>query len=122
MKESVLIIGAGPAGLTAAYELMKTGQYDVTVLEKSDCIGGLAKTVNYKGNRMDLGGHRFFSIVPEVNKWWEQMMPAQGVKSIDDLLLERECYVKSGGPDPEKTDRVMLQRHHVSRILFNAFI
>lgn len=58
--KKVLIIGAGPAGLTAAYELLKTGEYDVTVLERSQDIGGISKTVRYRDNRMDIGGHRFF--------------------------------------------------------------
>ena len=66
MKKA-LIIGAGPAGLTAAYELLKKGEdIDVTVFEESEHMGGIAKTVDYKGNRMDMGGHRFFSKVPEV--------------------------------------------------------
>lgn len=57
MKKRVLIIGAGPAGLTAAYELFKDcDDYAVTVFEESGCIGGISKTVNYKGNRMDMGG------------------------------------------------------------------
>ena len=61
--KKVIIIGAGPAGLTAAYELLKDnkGEYEVTVLEETNAIGGISKTVNYKGNRMDMGGHRFFS-------------------------------------------------------------
>ena len=60
MKKA-LIIGAGPAGLTAAYELLtKSHDIEVTVFEESDCFGGISKTVNYKGNRMDMGGHRFF--------------------------------------------------------------
>ena len=115
----VIIIGAGPAGLTAAYELLKAqGSFEVTVLEESDCFGGISKTVNYKGNRMDMGGHRFFSKIPEVNEWWEKMMPLQGAKSKDDLILGRDVALRNGGPDPEKEDRVMLYRNRVSRILF----
>ena len=58
--KKVLIIGAGPAGLTAAYELLeKSMDYEVTVLEESDTFGGISRTVEYKGNRMDMGGHRF---------------------------------------------------------------
>jgi protoporphyrinogen oxidase len=118
MSKKVLIIGAGPAGLTAAYELLKNGGYEVIVLEESNDIGGISKTVNYKGNRMDMGGHRFFSKVPEVNEWWENMLPTQGERPIDDIRLDRKMTVVDGGPDPEKTDRVMLRRHRVSRILF----
>ena len=73
--KTVIIIGAGPAGLTAAYELLKhPGEYRVVVLEASDCIGGISKTVTHNGNRMDMGGHRFFSKVPEVNEWWQQLL------------------------------------------------
>ena len=119
MKKAI-IIGAGPAGLTAAYELLKrSSEYEVTVLEETHDIGGISKTVNYKGNRMDMGGHRFFSKMPEVNEWWEKMLPMQGSPSRDDLLLERKVALEKGGPDPEKTDRVMLKRHRVSRILFD---
>ena len=57
-----VIIGAGPAGLTAAYELLKQSpDCDVTILEESSTIGGISRTVRYNGNRMDIGGHRFFS-------------------------------------------------------------
>ena len=119
--QKVIIIGAGPAGLTAAHELMsKSKDYEVTVFEESDTFGGISRTVNYKGNRMDMGGHRFFSKVPEVNEWWEKMLPTQGAMPYDDVVLKRESAVKEGGPDPEKTDRVMLKRHRLSRIFFNS--
>ena len=59
--KKVVIIGAGPAGLTAAYELLKkSNEYEVTVLEESEVVGGISRTVRYNGNRMDIGGHRFF--------------------------------------------------------------
>ena len=61
MNKRVVVIGAGPAGLTAAYELVKTKKFEVIVLEESNDVGGISKTINYKGNRMDIGGHRFFS-------------------------------------------------------------
>ena len=119
-KKTAIIIGAGPAGLTAAYELLdKSKDYEVVVLEESSVFGGISRTVNYKGNRMDMGGHRFFSKVPEVNDWWEKMMPTQGAMPYDDVKLKRKSKVVKGGPDPEKTDRVMLRRNRLSRIFFN---
>ena len=120
MKKA-LIIGAGPAGLTAAYELLtKSKDIEVIVFEESDCFGGISKTVNYKGNRMDMGGHRFFSKIPEVNAWWDHMLPMQGHPTYDDIILNRPMPLTKGGPDPEKEDRVMLTRHRVSRILFDT--
>lgn len=118
-KKKVIVIGAGPAGLTAAYELLdKSKDYEVVVLEESDMFGGISRTVNYKGNRMDMGGHRFFSKVPEVNEWWEKMLPTQGSLPKDDIELGRTSSTKKGGPNPEKTDRVMLRRNRLSRIFF----
>lgn len=118
-KKKVIVIGAGPAGLTAAYELLdKSDKYEVTVLEESNMFGGISRTVNYKGNRMDMGGHRFFSKVPEVNEWWEKMLPTQGSLPKDDVKLGRKSSTKKGGPNPEKTDRVMLRRNRLSRIFF----
>ena len=119
MMKKVLVIGAGPAGLTAAYELLEqSADYEVIVFEESGQFGGISRTVLYNGNRMDMGGHRFFSKVPEVNAWWEKMLPAQGAPSYDDLLLQRDATLAEGGPDPEKEDRVMLRRHRISRIFF----
>ncbi len=120
MSKKALIIGAGPAGLTAAYELLTKGKdIEVTIFEETEEFGGISKTVNYKGNRMDMGGHRFFSKIPEVNEWWDKMLPMQGHPTYDDIVLNRPMPVKEGGPDPEKEDRVMLTRHRVSRIFFD---
>ncbi|MCQ2081308.1 MAG: NAD(P)/FAD-dependent oxidoreductase [Lachnospiraceae bacterium] len=120
MGKKALIIGAGPAGLTAAYELLKKGEdIEVTIFEETEEFGGISKTVNYKGNRMDMGGHRFFSKIPEVNEWWDNMLPMQGKPTYDDIVLERPMPLMEGGPDPEKEDRVMLTRHRVSRIFFD---
>ncbi len=119
-KKTAVIIGAGPAGLTAAYELLvKTGVRPV-VLEADEMVGGLARTILYKGNRMDLGGHRFFSKSKVVTDWWCRMMPVQGSRSRDDILLGLDDKELSpGGPDPETEDRVLLKRHRVSRIFFS---
>lgn len=118
MKNAV-IIGAGPAGLTAAYELLKKSKsYNVIILEESDEIGGISRTVRYNGNRMDIGGHRFFSKDERVTKWWDEIMPIQGSPSFDDKKLGRKKNLNPGGPDPEKEDRVMLVRNRVSRIYY----
>lgn len=120
MPKKALVIGAGPAGLTAAYELLtKSDDIEVIVFEESGCFGGISKTVNYKGNRMDMGGHRFFSKIPEVNAWWDNMLPMQGAPAYDDIKLERSVTLEKDGPNPEHIDEVMLRRPRVSRIFFN---
>ena len=68
-KKRALIVGAGPAGLTAAYELLKKTDIQPVVMEATDVIGGISQTVKYKGNRMDIGGHRFFSKSTAIMEW-----------------------------------------------------
>ncbi len=118
-KQKIVIIGAGPAGLTAGYELLKKSKnYEVTILEESKEIGGISRTVKYKGNRMDIGGHRFFSKDEDVVQFWNEIMPMQGKPSYDDKKLGRVKTLSENGPDPEKEDRVMLKRQRVSRIYY----
>ncbi len=120
MAKTAIIIGAGPAGLTAAYELLKKSDIHPVILEASETeIGGISKTVSYKGNRMDIGGHRFFTKDDRVNGIWNDIMPLQGKPSIDDIILENEKELPAEGPDPEQTDDVMLLRRRISRIYFN---
>ncbi len=118
--KKVVIIGAGPAGLTAGYELLKDGkeEYEVLILEESQEIGGISRTVKYNGNRMDIGGHRFFSKDSRVMDFWKELMPLQGSNSFDDEKLGREKPLVEGGPNPEKDDTVMLVRTRVSRIYY----
>ena len=118
--KKVIIIGAGPAGLTAANELLRDSgeEYEIVILEESDAIGGISQTVRYNGNRMDIGGHRFFSKSDEIMDWWKELMPLQGKDAFDDKLLGREKPLAEGGPDPEKEDVVMLVRDRVSRIYY----
>ncbi len=118
-KKRALVVGAGPAGLTAAYELLKKTDIQPVVMEATDVIGGISQTVKYKGNRMDIGGHRFFSKSTAIMEWWNNVMPVQGAPSKDDILLgNSEKPLQKGGPDPQKEDRVMLYRDRVSRIFF----
>ncbi len=144
MSKIAIIAGAGPAGLTAAYELLKRTDIKPIVFEATDAIGGIAQTYNYKGNRIDIGGHRFFSKSERVMDWWFNILPAQGhpaadteekqheidyaVESIMEYLCPR-CAPEDmadgktttftvPAPDPEKDHDVMLQRPRVSRIYF----
>ena len=72
--QKVVIIGGGPAGLTAAYQLSKVGAKSV-VLEKDAILGGISRTVEYKGYHFDIGGHRFFTKVSVVDKMWREVLP-----------------------------------------------
>ena len=132
-QKKAIIIGAGPAGLTAAYELLDKTDVLPIIYEKSNDIGGISKTINYKGNRIDIGGHRFFSKSERVMDWWINILPLQGAPAKDDIIVGREVpiskeYVKrilgslkienNPAPDPEKIDEVMLNRNRFSRIFF----
>lgn len=126
-RKIALIIGAGPAGLTAAYELLDKTEIIPIVLEASDEIGGISRTVAYKGNRLDIGGHRFFSQSDQVLAWWLKLVPLQCAPAWDDRLLERPVAAPPiAAPvmdtcvhaDPEKDDVVMLVRNRLSRIFF----
>lgn len=146
MVKVAVIAGAGPAGLTAAYELLKRTDVHVIVCETTDAIGGIAQTYNYKGNRIDIGGHRFFSKEKRVMDWWFNILPAQGAPAADTAdkahaidyatravlkYLCPECMPAPGegwtvdgttverpAPDPEMEDDVMLQRPRLSRIFY----
>jgi protoporphyrinogen oxidase len=104
MKRQAIIVGAGPAGLTAAYELLSRTDIVPIVLEKSAFMGGISRTVNYKGNRIDIGGHRFFSKSERVMDWWSRQMQ-----------LESQAR-PHGSPDGDEA--VMLVRSRKSRIYF----
>ncbi len=115
-KKKCVIAGAGPAGLTVAYELLKRCDYVPLILEESRAVGGLSQTVNFGGNRMDIGGHRFFSKNDAVMRWWSNILPEQTSPALDELLLgAKRC---GGDADPQVCDNVMLQRRRVSRIFF----
>ncbi len=120
-KKQAIIIGAGPAGLTAAYELLKKTNVCPVVLELSDLVGGISCTVNYKGNRIDIGGHRFFSKSDRVMNWWLDLLPLQqGVGAVQ-LAYQGKQIDWQGvelGPDPESDDKVMLLRERLSRIYY----
>jgi len=124
-EKLAIIIGAGPAGLTAAYELLDKTDIKPIIYESGELPGGLAKTVNYKGNRIDIGGHRFFSKSDRVMDWWLNILPLQRQNIEGDSTVEisyrnssRTIAAISEGSDPEETDRVMLVRNRLSRIFY----
>jgi protoporphyrinogen oxidase len=120
--KTAVIIGAGPAGLTAAYELLTRTDIKPVVLEKSEYMGGISRTVNYKGNRIDIGGHRFFSKSDRVMEWWLKILPLQssetGAVAIKYHRMEREVAPSSNGAAPANADGVMLLRGRKSRIYY----
>ena len=120
--KKIVIIGAGPAGLTAAIELQAAGIRDITILEASNQVGGISKTVEYHGNRIDIGGHRFFSKSDWVMNWWANMLPLVQDHDTSTLNLRyrgqtRELLPTSAGE--LNSDDVMLVRNRLSRIYFN---
>mgnify|MGYP000177563561 FL=1 len=117
MQKIAIIIGAGPAGLTAAYKLLKETDIKPIIYEESNVSGGISQTFEYKGNRMDIGGHRFFTKNDLVMDVWKELMKPQGAPALDEKLLnENKQY--EGKADPEKEDDVFLTRRRVSRIYY----
>jgi len=119
--KTAIIIGAGPAGLTAAYELLKRTNIKPVILERSEYIGGISKTVNYKGNRIDIGGHRFFSKSDRVMDWWLSMFPvkAEG-ESVFSISYQNKTRQVNGSlyNSAGNGDKVMLVRERLSRIYY----
>lgn len=123
MSKHVVIIGAGPAGLTAALELVGQPGVQVTVLEADDCVGGISRTVNHNGNRIDIGGHRFFSKSDWVMQWWANLMPIEHSGDVP-LNLRYQGQARDGLPDGAAVadgakPTAMLVRNRLSRIYFN---
>jgi protoporphyrinogen oxidase len=123
MTKNILIIGAGPAGLTAAYELQKAGEKNITVLEAEQQVGGISRTIQYKGNRIDIGGHRFFSKSDWVLNWWTTILPVapSSLKSAINLRYrgQQRADLPIAGSKIEDPDEVMLVRDRLSRIYYN---
>jgi hypothetical protein len=130
-QRTAVIIGAGPAGLTAAYELLDKTDVKPIILETTEDIGGISRTIDYKGNRIDIGGHRFFSRSDRVMRFWLNILPLQGGPAGDEtaaggkLPTAEKMFAEycggagadaRSGPDPEREDKVWLIRRRLSRI------
>ncbi|MFT9296203.1 MAG: NAD(P)/FAD-dependent oxidoreductase [Acetobacter orientalis] len=122
LNEKVVVAGAGPAGLTLAYELLKAGYKDVTVYEADTQVGGISKTVEHNGNRIDIGGHRFFSKSEWVMSWWEDFLPIK-VEKNQTLSLQYQGKTATRNVVsvnvPTSADDIMLVRSRLSRIYYN---
>jgi protoporphyrinogen oxidase len=123
MKKVAVIAGAGPAGLTAALELLRRSDIVPVVFEADNQVGGISKTINYRGNRMDLGGHRFFSKSDWVMRWWQDILPiAEGQASPESALrIKYQGQTRDLVPETlgsSSSDAVMLVRQRLSRIFY----
>src|SRR5206468_7227364 len=121
MEKVAVIVGAGPAGLTSAFELLQRTDIRPVVFELEDQVGGISKTINYRGNRMDLGGHRFFSKSDWVMKWWQDILPVEQGQTVAGNSLRisyqnqsRDLVLQPSAP--ASADAVMLVRQRLSRI------
>ena len=119
-KRVAVIAGGGPAGLTMAYELAHRSKTIMPIVfEATDMLGGISRTMVYKGNRIDIGGHRFFSKDDRVTARWLEIMPVQSSPAKDEIILEGcNTDTPASAHDPEREDAVMLRRRRISRIYY----
>lgn len=121
MTKIALIAGAGPAGLTTAVELLRTPDVRPIVIESDVQVGGISKTINYRGNRMDIGGHRFFSKSDWVMNWWQELLPVAAGEAHGTLQLAyqgQRSEFNAAANAPLDAERVMLVRSRLSRIFY----
>ena len=120
MSKKAIIIGAGPAGLTAAYELLKRTDIIPIILEKSGEIGGISRTTNYKGNRMDMGPHRFFSKSDRVMDWWLMMMPLEETAAKEQTISyqNKSRAINTDHTFPKDPEKTMIVIQRLTRIYF----
>ncbi|MEW6132032.1 MAG: NAD(P)/FAD-dependent oxidoreductase [Pseudomonadota bacterium] len=116
-RKTAVIIGAGPAGLTAALEFLRRSDIRPVVLEADDCVGGISRTVNYKGNRIDIGGHRFFSKSDWVMDWWRDILPVEA-KAGEALAISYQNKTRTVTGDGSHGDQVLMVRGRLSRIYY----
>jgi len=116
--KTAVIIGAGPAGLTAALEFLRRSDIRPIILEATERIGGISCTIEYKGNRMDIGGHRFFSKADRVMNWWTELMPVSAADSNHTIQYQNRLRSVASSGAAADSDLVMLVRPRKSRIYF----
>ena len=120
--KTAIIIGAGPAGLTAAYELLTKTDIVPIVVEADKQVGGLSKTVQYEGNKIDIGGHRFFSKSAKVINWWLQFLPLDAAAAVNDLNIhyqQKNAGFTIADSQTGHGDKVMMVRPRKSRIYYH---
>ena len=117
-RKTAVIIGAGPAGLTAALEFTRRSEIHPIVLEASHEIGGISRTIRHNGNRMDIGGHRFFSKSDRVMNWWAELMPVAGENGAEQHAVRYQNKERMVAAAANDSDLVMLVRPRRSRIYF----
>lgn len=121
MKKAI-IIGAGPAGLTAAYELLTKTDIIPIIIEQDNVVGGLARTVNHNGNKLDIGGHRFFSKSDKVVEWWLKFLPLENSELREFFIQyqgkQKRLKIEPTLINPEEEDKVMLVRERKSSIFY----
>lgn len=122
MQKTAIVIGAGPAGLTAALELLRRTDIKPILLEADSCVGGISRTINYKGNRIDIGGHRFFSKSDWVMNWWKEILPIEKTdeENIELVYQNKKTQTSTyrSNHSLNNTDSVMMVRKRLSRIYF----
>lgn len=122
MSRVAIIIGAGPAGLTAAYELLQRSDVKPVIIEKDSIIGGLSRTLEYKGNRLDIGPHRFFSKSDRVMDWWMSMMPVQALPGKEVEITyhnaKRTIPVNESNPKPDEQANLLITLQRQTRIYY----
>src|SRR6476660_4396670 len=119
MKTAV-IIGAGPAGLTAAYELLTKTDIVPIIIEADKQAGGLSKTIYYHGNKIDIGGHRFFSKSKKIIDWWLRFLPLENSLSGKTVSIQYHNQQSDYDSAPAQVtgEKVMLLRKRKSRVFF----
>ncbi len=122
MKQKAVIIGAGPAGLTAAYELSKTNTFTPLILERSKRVGGLSTTITYKGNKIDIGGHRFFTKSDTIMQWWLSFLPIEKGYGKSELTYHGRKQAVTSKHLFQKRNKndVMMIRNRLSRIYYKG--